>query len=185
MLAIDGLELGRPDFLKIDIDGMEMEALEGAKATIARYNPIPLIEKVKSNERRLRDWLRARGYAVYNLGLNLLAVHSTDPVGTKLTFIARRGKRWTVAEWTGPPSRAPPLLSPCGAACARPAALLTVTHTCRWLQIATIRHRPPTRSTRRLRLPEHALPAIALGRKRWAPQYWATIHPRLSQTGRT
>lgn len=86
MMAIDDLALQRLDFMKIDIEGMEMEALQGAQNTIERQRPILLIEKIKSNEQVLQDWLEARGYGVHNLHLNLLAVHSTDPVASQLTF---------------------------------------------------------------------------------------------------
>lgn len=77
-VAIDGFELPRVDLIKIDIEGMEMEALEGARATIERSFPILLIEKIKTDAVQLRQWLQQRGYQLIEAGINLLAVHASD-----------------------------------------------------------------------------------------------------------
>lgn len=79
MMAIDDLGLTRLDFIKIDIEGMEMEALLGARATIAACRPQMLIERVKADEAALRGFLTEQGYAVFEAGMNLLAIHETDP----------------------------------------------------------------------------------------------------------
>jgi FkbM family methyltransferase len=79
MMAIDDLGLTRLDFIKIDIEGMEMEALRGARATIAACKPQMLIEKIKTDEAQLRAFLSEHGYAVFEAGGNLLAIHETDP----------------------------------------------------------------------------------------------------------
>lgn len=45
VVTIDGfLQLERCDFIKIDVEGMEMQALEGASETIARFRPFMLVE---------------------------------------------------------------------------------------------------------------------------------------------
>ena len=46
MVTIDELNLRRLDLIKIDIEGMEMDALEGAKSTLEKCKPIVLIEKL-------------------------------------------------------------------------------------------------------------------------------------------
>ncbi len=79
-LAIDDLALERLDFLKLDIEGMEMEALEGALQTIARHRPQLFIEKIKTDETRLQHFLHSRDYKTYPMGINLLAIHASDPV---------------------------------------------------------------------------------------------------------
>lgn len=84
MLAIDALGLPRLDLIKIDIEGMEMEALEGARTSIAQLKPHLLIEKIKSNEAELRRFVTELGYVVIPLGLNILAVHASDPVAGQL-----------------------------------------------------------------------------------------------------
>jgi FkbM family methyltransferase len=77
-LMIDELGLSRVDLIKIDIEGMEMEALEGAARTIEATRPIMLVEKIKSDAGKLRQWLQTRGYALFEFGMNLIAIHSSD-----------------------------------------------------------------------------------------------------------
>ena len=84
LMTIDSLGLGRVDFIKIDIEGMELEALLGAKETILRCLPSLLIEKIKSDEGRLSEMLIAWGYQLFPLGLNILAVHSSDPLAKEI-----------------------------------------------------------------------------------------------------
>ena len=84
MMAIDALGLPRLDLVKIDIEGMEMEALQGARTSIARFRPYLLIEKIKSNEAALVGFLAELGYKVFPLGINLLAVHEADPITPEL-----------------------------------------------------------------------------------------------------
>ena len=77
-LALDEFNLPRLDLIKIDIEGMELEALEGAKETIGRTRPIMLIEKIKTDAGDLRQWLTARGYELAEAGINTLAIHASD-----------------------------------------------------------------------------------------------------------
>jgi len=77
--SIDHLAPERVDFMKIDVEGMELEVLEGAAGTIARDRPILLVEVIKSNAASLGDWLEARGYRYRRTGLNLLAIHADLP----------------------------------------------------------------------------------------------------------
>ncbi|GGX21028.1 hypothetical protein GCM10011282_28960 [Undibacterium macrobrachii] len=79
LFAIDDLALPRIDFIKIDIEGMEMEALQGATESITRCKPQMMIEKIKSNEKQLTEFLKAKGYVIFGLGINLLAIHESDP----------------------------------------------------------------------------------------------------------
>jgi FkbM family methyltransferase len=77
-LALDEFNLPRVDFIKLDIEGMEFEALEGAAKTIERNRPILLIEKIKANAEQLGRWLEERGYTLKEAGINILAIHSSD-----------------------------------------------------------------------------------------------------------
>ena len=79
-ITIDSLKLPRIDFIKIDIEGMEMEALAGAAQSVASNKPILLIETIKTNATTLCEWLIARDYKVFHVGINALAVHASDPV---------------------------------------------------------------------------------------------------------
>lgn len=78
-LALDGLGLERVDLLKIDIEGMEEEALAGAAGLIARSRPILIVEWLKSPRDRLEAWLVERDYRVFQMGINPLAIHANDP----------------------------------------------------------------------------------------------------------
>jgi FkbM family methyltransferase len=77
-IALDALELPRIDLLKIDVEGMELEAIEGAAASIARCRPILIVESIKSDKARLRQVLEQQKYRVFEVGLNLVAVHAED-----------------------------------------------------------------------------------------------------------
>jgi FkbM family methyltransferase len=80
MMTIDSLNLPRLDMIKIDIEGMELEALEGAKATLQRSLPIIIVERLKVPTDALSAVLASYGYEWFPLGLNFLAVHPSDPV---------------------------------------------------------------------------------------------------------
>jgi FkbM family methyltransferase len=77
-VALDEFNLPRVDFIKLDVEGMELEALEGADKTIKSTRPILLIEKIKTNAEQLHGWLAERGYVLREVGINLLAIHSDD-----------------------------------------------------------------------------------------------------------
>ena len=84
MLSIDSLQLQRLDFLKIDIEGMEIEALQGAEESLKNLKPQLLIEKIKSNEQDILHFVSNLGYAVYPVGGNFLAIHKSDPAVHKI-----------------------------------------------------------------------------------------------------
>lgn len=77
-IMIDGLGLERLDLLKIDVEGMEAEALQGAAETIARCKPILFVETIKSDKNAIVAALRNEGYRVLPNGMNIIAVHETD-----------------------------------------------------------------------------------------------------------
>ncbi|MBA4328156.1 MAG: FkbM family methyltransferase [Polaromonas sp.] len=79
MITVDGLGLSRLDFLKLDIEGMEIEAMEGALQSIIRHKPQMLIETIKTDAPALRRLLEQQGYHHFQTGINLIAVHATDP----------------------------------------------------------------------------------------------------------
>jgi FkbM family methyltransferase len=79
-ISIDSLNLPRIDFIKMDVEGMEMEALSGAADSIAESKPALLVESIKTNTTTLREWLAARDYQIFPVGINFLAVHKSDPI---------------------------------------------------------------------------------------------------------
>lgn len=85
-LTLDEINLPRVDFIKIDIEGMELEALEGARQTIDRSQPIMLLERIKTDSKQLTTWLETRGYNVAQAGINLVAVHNSDKTMADIKF---------------------------------------------------------------------------------------------------
>jgi FkbM family methyltransferase len=79
MVSIDSLNLNRVDFLKIDVEGMEIEVLKGARKIIEQYKPIMLIEIIKSDRIALEKIVSECRYKLFAIGINLLAIHETDP----------------------------------------------------------------------------------------------------------
>src|SRR5262245_32585545 len=75
MITVDGLGLPRLDLIKIDIEGMEEEALKGAEATIEACRPVLIIEFIKSDREKLAENVRKRGYQVFRKGINFVCVH--------------------------------------------------------------------------------------------------------------
>lgn len=53
-----------PDFIKIDVEGMEMLVLAGLSRTLAQHRPKMLIEVNKANYEAFDDWLKANDYTV-------------------------------------------------------------------------------------------------------------------------
>jgi FkbM family methyltransferase len=74
--SIDSLvqskELPPPRYLKIDVEGAELQVLEGASATVERNHPDILIEThdrfVSGVHKACRQWLEGRGYEVTEFG---------------------------------------------------------------------------------------------------------------------
>lgn len=77
-ITLDSLNLARLDFIKIDVEGMELEVLQGASASIDRHRPILVIETIKSDKAKLDAWLTQRDYRIFTVGINILAIHSSD-----------------------------------------------------------------------------------------------------------
>jgi FkbM family methyltransferase len=85
MLTIDSLQLPRLDFIKIDVEGMELEALAGGRATIDQHKPVMLIESIKTDKVALLKFLEERNYKTFPLGINMLAVHTSDPTLSQIS----------------------------------------------------------------------------------------------------
>jgi FkbM family methyltransferase len=83
-IALDALQLPRVDLIKLDVEGMELEALQGAAQTIETCRPILMVEMIKVAREDLRGWMEQRGYVVVDAGLNLLAIHNSDETLTQL-----------------------------------------------------------------------------------------------------
>jgi FkbM family methyltransferase len=80
MTTIDALGLSRLDLLKIDVEGMEPEVLDGAAAALAASRPIILAEHIKCGWDALANRLLPLGYRLIRTSMNLIALHPDDPV---------------------------------------------------------------------------------------------------------
>lgn len=84
MTGDEALAKETPDFLKIDVEGMEMKALAGLQDVIARCSPTILIEVNKENYATFDKWVAAHGYDVidtfqrYQANKNFLLRKRTD-----------------------------------------------------------------------------------------------------------
>jgi hypothetical protein len=78
--------LQRLDFLKLDVEGMEMDVLRGARGTLQRCLPIVMAEVIKSDKAALLAFLQELGYQTITegMGVNILAIHSSDPSRNEL-----------------------------------------------------------------------------------------------------
>ena len=79
MITLDFLKLSRCDLIKIDVEGMELKVLEGARATIQQHHPIIHAEFIKTDKAALVRKLNDHGYRTYDAGQNCLAIHESDP----------------------------------------------------------------------------------------------------------
>ncbi len=66
VITLDSLNLPRCDFLKIDVEGMELAVLKGAEATIARCQPLLYVENDRADKStRLIEAIAAMGYRMF------------------------------------------------------------------------------------------------------------------------
>lgn len=80
MISIDELRLNRLDFIKVDVEGMEIEVLKGSMTSLVKNRPCIIIEKIKSNSQNIRSLLESLGYGVTSVGINFLGIHKEDRV---------------------------------------------------------------------------------------------------------
>ena len=78
MVHLDSFSFPRLDILKIDVEGMELEVIEGAANCISKYRPIMLVEALKTDPGALQARLESLGYTVYPDGFNFIAFHKED-----------------------------------------------------------------------------------------------------------
>ena len=76
-IAIDDFSFARLDFVKLDIEGMELEALPGMEKTVAAHHPVLMIEQLWHRD-EIHKWLVDHGYIVRDLNINFVAIHESD-----------------------------------------------------------------------------------------------------------
>jgi methyltransferase, FkbM family len=80
MISIDEYiclnQLSRVDFIKIDVEGAEIEVLKGAKKTLKQFNPIVLIEfNTAEDLEHGKEFLSSVGYVYKEIGFSSYGVH--------------------------------------------------------------------------------------------------------------
>lgn len=88
MVSIDSLKLDRIDLIKLDIEGMELDALRGASQSLSCHHPIIFMEVIKSDSAALKNFVVELGYQVFALGMNMLAIHASDPTLNQIKLTA-------------------------------------------------------------------------------------------------
>ncbi len=83
-ITVDSLNLARIDLIKIDVEGMEIEALQGAAGALERTRPVLIVESIKSDKARLGQILKGLGYRLFEMEINVLAVHESDPTASHM-----------------------------------------------------------------------------------------------------
>jgi FkbM family methyltransferase len=85
IITLDSLELEGLDFIKIDIEGMEVEALIGATNTIKNYRPWAYIEYWNSDQLALKSYFDNMDYTIYRLDpANILCCPNERLLASKL-----------------------------------------------------------------------------------------------------
>ncbi|MBC5763297.1 FkbM family methyltransferase [Ramlibacter albus] len=90
LVNLDAMNIGRLDLLKLDIEGMEIEALRGARETLQRHKPALLVEVIKSDEAAIGELLAQLGYRSHRVGMNIVATHESDPTQVALKHHGKR-----------------------------------------------------------------------------------------------
>jgi FkbM family methyltransferase len=62
--TLDNVVSERVDFIKIDVEGMEIMVLGGAENLIMKYNPVIMIEVSKNNNKKFVEWLKLYNYEI-------------------------------------------------------------------------------------------------------------------------
>jgi FkbM family methyltransferase len=97
-LRIDSLNLERCDLIKLDIEGMELDALQGAEATIELHRPVIVAEHTTSGIDPLVALLEPKGYRPFGFGINLVFVHRLDKVLDHVQHLHKSLVRSAVAD---------------------------------------------------------------------------------------
>jgi FkbM family methyltransferase len=88
-VVIDELGFHQINFIKIDVEGMEIKVLEGCQKSILRFRPTLLIEYLKSEKAEIISFLRKFKYRIYSgVGANYLCIPEESNISfTDLTLI--------------------------------------------------------------------------------------------------
>lgn len=72
--TLDSFGFERIDFIKLDVEEMELDVLRGGESSIERTRPVMLVEWLGRDEGRLPRYLHDIGYELHRAGFNLLCI---------------------------------------------------------------------------------------------------------------
>lgn len=76
LVSLDSMGLERLDFMKIDVEGMELDVLDGAMETIKKHRPIILAEWIRCGKKALTAKIESLGYRISSCdNMNLVGMH--------------------------------------------------------------------------------------------------------------
>lgn len=73
VFPLDARYSGPVDFIKIDVEGMELEVLKGAEQLIVKAQPILFVEVTNANEQAFYAWMKAHDYKALTVFANVNA----------------------------------------------------------------------------------------------------------------
>ena len=66
VITIDSLKLSACDFIKVDVEGMELPVLQGVAENLRKYRPILYVENDRAEKsQELVEWIKQQGYDLY------------------------------------------------------------------------------------------------------------------------
>ena len=78
IIRLDSLAIPRCDFIKLDLEGMELDALKGGAEMIEEFRPALLVEHIKSGMDNVVGWAREHDYEAFQFAGNMVCVHRLD-----------------------------------------------------------------------------------------------------------
>lgn len=86
IITVDSLNLNRLDLFKIDVEGMEINVLNGSKETVKQHRPYFWIEYYNSDTGKIKQWFDSIGnYTIYQVtGADILCVPNEKIVQNNL-----------------------------------------------------------------------------------------------------
>lgn len=95
LVTLDKFQIPEVGLIKIDVEGMELDVLIGAKETIVRTRPILYVETILTDRKKVEEFLEPLDYVFTGNEANLLAMpkekYSLAPSGDGKTIITRLG----------------------------------------------------------------------------------------------